>query len=54
VQVRSPFGPTERPSEPITAGLRPGPAILGDDPELVLRALYSLYPHPDIARLLSV
>jgi hypothetical protein len=46
------FGPTARPNEPVTAGLRSGPAILGDDPDVVLRALYRLFPHPDIARLL--
>lgn len=46
------FGPSTRPNEPVTAGLRSGPAIMGDDPDAVLRALYQLFPHPDIARLL--
>jgi hypothetical protein len=28
------------------------PSIIPDDPDLLLRALYQLYPSPDIARLL--
>lgn len=45
------FGPTERPNEPITAG------VIGEqggepDTENVLRALYEQYPSSYIARLL--
>ena len=47
------FGPTERPSEPLSAGLRAGP-ILPDDPDVLLRALYWIYPHPDILRLMNL
>jgi hypothetical protein len=47
------FGPTERPSEPLSAGLRAGP-ILPDDPDVLLRALYGIYPHPDILRLMNL
>lgn len=54
------FGPTERPGEPPTSGapLGPGrspepiPTPAQEDPDLMLRAIYSVFPHPDIARLL--
>jgi hypothetical protein len=55
--------PTERPGEPLTAGLPSGPGpgpealagvgIGGDALELQLRALYQKYPMPEIARLLE-
>jgi hypothetical protein len=46
------FGPSERPTEPGTA-MPQGMAQPIDDPDLLLRALYSQFPHPDIERLLS-
>ena len=47
-------GPTQRPGEPITAGL-PGQQskVLARDPDALIRYLYSLYPHPSIQRLLN-
>ena len=47
-----PFGPTDRPSEDPTAGIGPD-SVETTDPEMLLRYLYSVYPHPDIARLIS-
>lgn len=52
------FGPTSRPGEPISAGapVGPGPGptqpAFEEDPDIFLRAVYSRFPHPDIARLL--
>lgn len=47
-------GPTQRPAEPVTAGL---PAqqtkVLARDPDALIRYLYSIYPHPSIQRLLN-
>ena len=45
------LGPTRRPSEPVNAGLGE-PRIFPRDPDMLLRAIYQQYPHPDIARLL--
>jgi hypothetical protein len=45
------FGPTQRPWEDPLSGLKQ-PSIIPDDPDLLLRSLYQLYPSPDIARLL--
>jgi hypothetical protein len=54
--------PSERPSEPITAGMPmgpgPGPEVLGPqfggpDPVADLRALYLLYPNEDLRRLIE-
>jgi hypothetical protein len=54
------FGPTDRPNEPLTAGVDfgPGPGrapspVIPDDPNLLLRALVQTYPHPDLVRLLN-
>lgn len=52
------FAPSERPDEPITAGAREGagPANVGllpPDPVAHLRALYQLFPHEDLRRLLE-
>jgi len=52
------FGPTGRPNEPITAGaaLGPGPGAppeMEPDPDMLLRAMYRKYPHPDLERLLQ-
>lgn len=55
--------PTNRPQEPITAGIderamqrmqasQQNRPQTGQDFEGTLRALYSIYPHPDIERLL--
>lgn len=30
-----------------------GPKVLPEDPDSILRFLYSIYPHPDIARLID-
>lgn len=56
------FGPTERPAEPLTAGVDwgPGPgasvppAMLPDDPDMILRAIVASGDyHPDLVRLLA-
>lgn len=55
------FGGTDRPGEPITAGIDfgPGPGaapgpLLPDDPNLLLRAIVAqVGPHPDLVRLLN-
>lgn len=53
------FGPSTAPDEPITAGvgIGPGPGprqpSLPPDPDMMLRAIYSMYPHPDLERLLK-
>lgn len=52
------FGPTERPEQPPTAGAPFGPGRtpsnpVPDDPNVMLRAIYEVYPHPDIYRLLT-
>ena len=47
--------PTQRPGEPVTAGLPKQGQMnpLGPDPDFILRALYSVYPHPDLLRLMG-
>jgi hypothetical protein len=53
------FRPTERPDEPITAGIPSGPGSLGDnyylgeDPNALLRSAYRAWPDPWILRLLQ-
>jgi len=47
------FGPTQRPQEPANTGLTPQGGMLDEDPDMLVRYLYSLYPHPDILRLLD-
>jgi len=54
------FGPTARPSEPVTAGAQLGPGVspggpglVPDDPDQLIRAIYAVYPHPEILRLLN-
>lgn len=58
------FGPTERPTEPITAGVDMGPgpgapptpaALLPpEDPNMLLRAIVATVgPHPDLLRMLN-
>jgi len=51
------FAETQRPSEPVTAGLPFGPGVgptepVADDPDMLLRAIYSVYPDPLLLRLL--
>lgn len=46
------FGPTQRPSEPNTAGLDPY-QNLPSDTDYLLRLMYTMYPHPDLARLIN-
>ena len=54
------FGPSQRPDEPITAGANLGPgqspgtvSVLPEDPDQLIRAIYAMYPHPEILRLLN-
>lgn len=52
------FAPTERPNEPVTAGLPYGPGAmppdqLEDDVDIILAALYAVNPHPVIAELIN-
>ena len=51
------FAETQRPNEPVTAGLPFGPGVgptepIADDPDMLLRAIYSVYPDPLLLRLL--
>ena len=51
------FAETQRPSEPVTAGLPFGSGVgptepIADDPDMLLRAIYSVYPDPLLLRLL--
>jgi len=51
------FAATQRPSEPVTSGLPFGPGVgptepVADDPDMLLRAIYSVYPDPLLLRLL--
>jgi len=52
------FAQTQRPSEPVTSGLPFGPGVgptepVSDDPDMLLRAIYSVYPDPLLLRLLG-
>lgn len=47
------FGPTEFPNEPGTAGINRAPSVIPQDPDMLIRYLYSLYPHPAIGRLIN-
>jgi hypothetical protein len=53
------FGGTDRPGEPLTAGIDFGPGagatqpLLADDPNVLLRALAKRFPHPDLDRMLA-
>ena len=53
------FSPTERPGEPLTAGVDwgagPGvrPSHLPEDPYLVAKALYAVAPSPELERLIA-
>ena len=46
------FGPTGRPNEPATAGLANQGMVNPDDPDMMLKAIYQMFPHPSLARLL--
>lgn len=47
-----PFAPTDRPDQPITAGLEPD-AMMGPNPTDILAAMYRRFPYPDLRRLLE-
>jgi len=47
-----PFAPTDRPEQPITAGMEPN-GMMAPDPTDALRAMYRRFPYPDIRRLLE-
>lgn len=51
-----PFAPTNRPNEPVTAGIPYGPGsngpILPKDPVEFLRAMYAIDADPDILEVL--
>lgn len=47
------FGPTQRPQEAPNTGLTAQPGMLADDPDGLIRYLYSIHPHPDLLRLLD-
>lgn len=47
-----PFAPTERPDQPITAGMEPD-AMAAPNPSDVLAAMYRRFPYPDLRRLLE-
>lgn len=50
------FRPSERPSEPVQAGISlgpgPGPEVIGDDTDMV-RAAYLQYPSESLRRVLE-
>jgi hypothetical protein len=51
------FAGTQRPNEPVTSGLPFGAGVgpqepIADDPDMLLRAIYSVYPDPLLLRLL--
>ena len=46
------FGPTGRPNESPTQGLANQGAFNQDDPDMMLKAIYQMFPHPSLARLL--
>lgn len=55
------FGPTERPDEPLTAGVDAGPGpgrpvdapLIPEDPNMLLRAIAEVSGHPDLLRLVG-
>lgn len=55
----SAFAPTQRPGEPMTAGVDwgdgPGapPSDIPDEPYLVAKALYAISPTPELERLIA-
>jgi hypothetical protein len=51
-EIPSAFGPTDRPNEPITAGVAVAPGESANV-EFALRALYQQFPTPYIGRLLN-
>lgn len=46
-------GPTQLPDVPVGHGIDQPPRIIPRDPDAMLRAIYQMYPHPDIARLIQ-
>lgn len=53
------FGPTDRPGEPLTAGIDWGPGagsqppVLDEDPYLIARALLQVAPSPQLERMVA-
>jgi hypothetical protein len=47
------FGPTERPAEMNNAGAGTGENPIARDPQLALRHLMSVMPHPNLERMLA-
>lgn len=48
------FAPTNRPAEPPTAGATARrDRVLPQDSNALLRVIYNVYPHPEIARLIE-
>jgi hypothetical protein len=47
------FGPTSRPGESPTAGIGQEGLFSPEDPDLPIRIMYQMYPHPSLARLLE-
>lgn len=52
------FGVTERPNEPVTSGLPFGPGFtpeqdIVDDPDMILRVLYNVYPDPIFLQMMN-
>ena len=47
------FGATERPNEPISAGVIPQHQGQQPDVDMAIRALYSMFPTPYVGRLLQ-
>lgn len=52
------FGPTERPNEPVTAGLPFGSGYspqqsIEEDPDMMLRVLYNVYPDPIFLQMMN-
>ena len=52
------FGGTERPNEPVTSGLPFGPGYspeqdIVDDPNMILRVLYNVYPDPIFLQMMN-
>jgi len=52
------FGPTERPNEPVTAGLPFGSGYspqqaVEEDPDMMLRVLYNVYPDPIFLQMMN-
>jgi len=47
------FGPTGRPNEPMTAGIGDESLVSPEDPDMMLKAIIEVFPHPSLQRLLT-